>query len=87
MLELRLPTGVLPYMEVVVELILLTQSHQVKGTEPRKFSKKQQTLHQQTIENKQLKQKATLKNNYSSSQTAEFFPLHRVTRHHSTLQP
>ena len=43
-------------------------------------------MHQKTIEIKQLKQIATLKNNYSSSQTAEFHPLIRVFRGHSTLQ-
>ena len=52
-----------------------------------KFSKKQQILHQQTIEIKQLKQIATLRYNYSSSQTVEFHPLLRVSREHSTLQP
>ena len=53
----------------------------------RKFSKKQQILHQQTIEIKQLKQMATLKYNYISSKTAEFHPLLRASRDHSTLQP
>ena len=51
-----------------------------------KFSKKQQILLQQTIEIKQLKQLTTIKYNYSSSQTAEFHPLLRVSRDHSTLQ-
>ena len=31
-LQLLLPTGVSPYIEVVNELLLLTQSHQRKGT-------------------------------------------------------
>ena len=48
---------------------------------------KQQILHQQTIEIKQLKQITTLKCNYSSSQTAKFHPLLRAPRDHSTLQP
>ena len=48
---------------------------------------KQQILHQQTIEVKQVKQMATLKYNYSSSQTAELHPSLRVSRDHSTLQP
>ena len=52
-----------------------------------KFSKKQQLLHQQTKDIKQLKQIATLKNNYSSSQTVELHPLLRASRDHSTLQP
>ena len=52
-----------------------------------KFSKKQQKLHQQAIEIKQVKQIATLRYNYSSSQTVEFHPLLRVSRDHSTLQP
>ena len=52
-----------------------------------KFSKKQQILHQQTIEIKQVKQIATLGYNYSSSQKVEFHPLLRASRDHSTLQP
>ena len=51
-----------------------------------KFSKKQQKLHQKTIEIKQVKQIATLAYNYSSSQTVEFHPLLRASRDHSTLQ-
>ena len=46
----------------------------ITGNKKSKFSKKQQTWHKQTIEIKQVKQKATLKNNDSSSQTAEFHP-------------
>ena len=52
-----------------------------------KFSKKQQTLHQQTKEIEHLKQIAAHKYNYSSSQTVEFHPLLRASRDHSTLQP
>ena len=52
-----------------------------------KFSKKQQILHQQTKEIKQLKRIATLKYNYSSSQTVELHPLLRASKDHSTLQP
>ena len=51
-----------------------------------KFSKKQQILHQQTIEIKQVKQIATLRYNYSSKQKVEFHPLLRASRDHSTLQ-
>ena len=52
-----------------------------------KFSKKQQILHQQTIEIKQVKQIAALRYNYSLSQKVEFHPLLRASRDHSTLQP
>ena len=83
-LRLRLPKGVLPYKEVVNELLFLTRSHQRKGT---KKVKKQQILHQQTIEIKQVKQIGTLRYNYSSPQTVEFHPLLRASRDHSTLQP
>ena len=79
--------GMLPYIEVVHELLLLTQSHQRKGTKRLNFRKKQQRLHQQTIEIKQLKQVAPLENNHSLSQTAEFHQLLRDSRDHSTLQP
>ena len=51
------------------------------------FKKKQQILHQQTIEIKQVKQIATLRYDYSSSQKVEFHPLLRASRDHSTLQP
>ena len=51
------------------------------------FSKKQQKLHQQTKEIKQVKQIATLRYNYISSQTMEFHPLLRASRDHSTVQP
>ena len=51
------------------------------------ISKKKQILHRQTIEMKPLKRIATLKYNYSSSQTAEFHPLLQASRDHSTLQP
>ena len=44
-------------------------------------------MHQQTLEIKQLKQKAKLKYNYSPSQTVELHPLLRASRNHSTLQP
>ena len=86
-LRLRLTKGSFPYIEVVEEVLLLSQSHQRKGTEKAYFQKKQQKLHQQTKEIKQVKQMATLKHNYSSSQAAEFHPLLRVPRGHSTLQP
>ena len=52
-----------------------------------KIRKKQQILQQQTIEIKQVKQIATRRYNYSSSQKVEFHPLLRVLRDHSTLQP
>ena len=52
-----------------------------------KFSKEELKLLQQTLEIKQLRQIVTLKYNYSSSQTAEFHPLLRVSRDHSTIQP
>ena len=74
-------------MQNVNEFLLLTQSHQRKGTKIGKFSKKQQILHQQTIEIKLVKQIATLRYNYSSSQKVEFHPLLRASRDHSTLQP
>ena len=41
----------------------------------------------QATEIKQVKQLATLKYNYSSSQTVEFHPLLPASRYHSTLQP
>ena len=44
-------------------------------------------MHQQTKKFKQVKQMATLKYNYSSSQTAEFHQLLRVASDHSTIQP
>ena len=47
-----------------------------------KFSKKQQKLHQQTIEIKQVKQLSTLRYIYSSSQMGEFHPLLRASRDH-----
>ena len=87
MLRLRLPNGVLPYIENVNKLLLLTQSHQRKGTKKVNFREKQQILHQQTIEIKEVKQIATLKYDYSSSQMVEFHPLLRASRDHSTLQP
>ena len=60
----------------------------IKEREQRgKFSKKQQKLHQQTIEIKQVKQIATLRYIYSLSQTVQFHPLLRASRDHSTLQP
>ena len=59
----------------------------IKGNKKSKFLKKQQLLHKQTIEIKQVKQMATLKYNYSSSQKAEFHPSLRVSRDHLTLQP
>ena len=59
----------------------------IKVNKKSKFSKEQQMLHKQTREIKQVKQMATLKNNGSSSQTAEFHPSLRVSRGHSTLQP
>ena len=52
-----------------------------------KFSEKQQKFHQQTIEIKQVKQIATFRYTYSSSQTVEFHPLLQASRDHSTLQP
>ena len=59
----------------------------IKVNRTSKFSKKkQQMLHKQTIEIEQVKQMATLKYNYSSSQTAEIHPSLRVSRDHSTLQ-
>ena len=39
-LQLRLPEGVLPYIEVVNELLLLTQRHERKGTKNVHFQKK-----------------------------------------------
>ena len=59
----------------------------MKEKEKKTNFQKQQKLHQQTIEIKQLKHITTLKCNYSSSQTAEFHPLLRASRDHSTLQP
>ena len=87
MLPLRLPKGVLPYIQNVNEFLLLTQSHQRKGTKKDKFSKKQQFLQQETIEIKQVKQIAQLRYNYNSSQKVELHPLLRASRDHSTLQP
>ena len=50
------------------------------------YTIKKQTLNEQTIESKHLEQIATIKNNYSSSQTVETHPLHRDAKDHSTLQ-
>ena len=86
-LRLRVPRGVLPYIKVVDELFFLTQTHQKMGTKKSKFSKKQHLFHQQIRELKQMKLIATLEQNCRSSQTAEFHPLLRVSRDHSTLQP
>ena len=58
----------------------------IKGNKKSKISKKQKIMYKQTIETKQVKQMATLKYNYSSSQNAEFHPSLRVSRDHSTLQ-
>ena len=58
-----------------------------RGTKKLSFGKKQQILHQQTIEIKQVKQVATFRYIYSSSQKVEFHPLLRASRDHSTLQP
>ena len=85
MLRLQLPKGVLTYIEFVEELLHPAQSHQRRGTK-NYFSKQKQILHQQTIEMKQLKEKPTFKNNYISSQKADFHPLLRVSRCHSTLR-
>ena len=85
-LRLQLSKEVLPYIEVVNEFLLLTQSRQRKKMKKQIF-KSQHILHQQTIEIKQLKQTATLKYNYSSSQTVEFHPLLLASRDHSALQP
>ena len=74
MLPLRQPKGMLPYIEFVDELLLLTQSHQRKGTKNVNYRKKQQLLLQKTIEIKQLKQLATFKYNFISYQTADFLP-------------
>ena len=61
----------------------------IKEREQKKvnFRKKQQILQQQTIEIKQVKQIATLRYNFSSSQKVELHPLLRASRDHSTLQP
>ena len=42
-LRLRLPKGVLPYLEAVDELLLLTQIHQRKGTKQSNFREKKTT--------------------------------------------
>ena len=57
-----------------------------KKKQKSKIFKSQQLLHHQTIEIKQLKQIATLKDNYSLSQTVEFHPLLLASRDHSTLK-
>ena len=53
----------LPYIEIITELLLRTQSHHRKETKKVTFQKKQQTLHQLTKEIEQKKQTATLKYN------------------------
>ena len=85
-LRLPLPKGVLPYIEVVDELLLLTQVIKERALSKYFFKKKQHTLHQQLIKMRQLKQIATLEEYYSSSQMAEFHPLLRVSRDHSIFQ-
>ena len=85
-LRLRLPKGVLPYIEIGNEHLLLTQTRQRKEIK-KQILKSQQILHQQTTQIKQLKQTATLKYNYSSSQTVEFHALLLASRDHSALQP
>ena len=85
-LRLPLPKGVLPYIGVVDELLLLTQV--IKEWARSKYIfKKQHILHQQLIKMQQLKQKTKPKYDYSSSQNAKFHPLLRVSRDHSTFQP
>ena len=79
--------GVLPYIDVSDELSLLTQSHQKRESEKQNFKKKQQILHQHTIEIKQVEQIAKPKYNYSSSEVVEFHPLLLASSDHSTLQP
>ena len=86
-LRLRLPNGVLPYIENVDEFLMLTQSHRRKGTKRLIFEKINKFCTSQTTEIKQVKHTATLKYNYSSSQTVEFHPLLPASRDHSTLQP
>ena len=58
----------------------------MKEKEQKVDFQKQQLLHQQTMEIKQLKLITTPKCSYSSSQTEEFHPLLRASRDHSTLQ-
>ena len=77
--------GVLPYIVVVYEVILLTQNHQRKRKKGKKI-KKQQTLKKQTVEIKQFKQIDTFKRNYSSSPAVELHPPFRDSKDHSTHQ-
>ena len=86
-LQLRLPEGVLLYIEVLNEFYFSLEVFQEKKPKKINLQKKKQILYQQTIEIKQLKQRATLKYNYSSSQTVDFHPLLRASRDHSTFQP
>ena len=54
----------------------------------KKFNfRKKKFLNQQTIEIKQLKEVATTKDSYSSSQPAEIHPMLRASRDHAPLQP
>ena len=85
-LQLRLLMGMWPHIVFVNEVLFFTQNHQRKGTEEVKFQKTTQTLHQQTIEDKQLKQVVTIKCNLISSETVELHPLFRASEDHSTLQ-
>ena len=59
----------------------------LKDIKKSNFSKIVQIMNQQTIEVRELKQIATLKNFCSSSQMAEYHPLLRVSSDHSSFQP
>ena len=78
---------VMLYTVFVDEVLLSAKNHQRKETKKTIFQKTTLTLHQQTIEIKQLKQMVARKTNYSSSQTVELHPLFRASIDHSILQP
>ena len=75
---------VLPHIVVVEEILFVTENH--RRRQRKVYTPKKQTLNEQTIESKHLEQLATIKNNYSSSQTVETHPLHWDAKDHSTLQ-
>ena len=77
-LLLQLPIGVLPYIEVIQEFFSSLKGFKEKQQKS-KFSGNQQILHQQTIKINELKQTATLKYIYSSSQMAEFYSVLRAS--------
>ena len=75
---------VLPHIVFVEQILFVIENH--RRRQRKVYPPKKQTLNEQTKESKHLEQVATIKNNYSSSQTVETHPLHWDAKDHSTLQ-